>query len=370
MLQLINRARANPKAEASRLGIDLNQGLARGSISTAAKPPLSFHPNLIKSARGHSRWMLDNDVFSHTGVGNSDSGQRMAAAGYVFSGVWNRAENIGSSRTPGLIDLDLEASARHDSLFLSPDHRTNLCNLALKNIGLGILAGRFLGLNASMVTQNMAFSASYPETLLTGVVFIDKDGDDFYDIGEGVPGVTVVTEGSGWTAVTSASGGYAVPYVGTSGQLDVTFNGGPLSKSKTLTIGKTGNNLEMNLRIPPVPEITVRQLDGAGLTDGKSKISFGSISTESSGRSKTLVIKNTGSARLTGLRVTKTGTHAKDFSVSPLATSSLAAGKSTTFKVTFKPSAKGTRSAEIHIGSNDSDEDPFDIKLTGLGATP
>jgi hypothetical protein len=35
--------------------------------------------------------------------------------------------------------------------------------------------------------------------------------------------------------------------------------------------------------------------------------------------------------------------------------------------VTFKPKAKGNRNAAIHIRSNDADENPFDIKLTGLG---
>jgi hypothetical protein len=39
-LELINRARLDPVAEAARLGIDLNEGLAAGTISAAAKQPL------------------------------------------------------------------------------------------------------------------------------------------------------------------------------------------------------------------------------------------------------------------------------------------------------------------------------------------
>ena len=35
-LELVNRARANPGGEAARLGIDLNQGLAAGTISATA----------------------------------------------------------------------------------------------------------------------------------------------------------------------------------------------------------------------------------------------------------------------------------------------------------------------------------------------
>ena len=45
MVELIT-ARANPAAEAARLGIDLNEGLTAGTISTAAKQPLAINPNL------------------------------------------------------------------------------------------------------------------------------------------------------------------------------------------------------------------------------------------------------------------------------------------------------------------------------------
>lgn len=38
--------------------------------------------------------------------------------------------------------------------------------------------------------------------------------------------------------------------------------------------------------------------------------------------------------------------------------------------MSFKPFAKGTRSASLRIKSNDTDENPFDIRLTGSGAAP
>ena len=43
-LELVNRARLDPAAEAARLGIGLNDGLAAGTITTAAKAPLAFNP--------------------------------------------------------------------------------------------------------------------------------------------------------------------------------------------------------------------------------------------------------------------------------------------------------------------------------------
>ncbi|MDF3043687.1 MAG: hypothetical protein K0Q71_6393 [Thermomicrobiales bacterium] len=65
-LELVNRARLDPRAEAARFGVGLDDGLAGGTISTAAKQPLAFNPLLIDAARGHSAWMVATDTFSHT----------------------------------------------------------------------------------------------------------------------------------------------------------------------------------------------------------------------------------------------------------------------------------------------------------------
>src|SRR6478735_4975947 len=64
MVELINRARANPTAEAARYGISLNEGLPAGTISTAPKQPLAINRYLTDGARTHSQWMIDTDTFS------------------------------------------------------------------------------------------------------------------------------------------------------------------------------------------------------------------------------------------------------------------------------------------------------------------
>ena len=48
MLEMINRARLDPKAEAARLGISLNQGIAAGAISSSAKQPLAPNELLVE----------------------------------------------------------------------------------------------------------------------------------------------------------------------------------------------------------------------------------------------------------------------------------------------------------------------------------
>jgi hypothetical protein len=124
----------------------------------------------------------------------------------------------------------------------------------------------------------------------------------------------------------------------------------------------------IGLGVKQGPDISVQQPAGTQLVDGSAKKSFGTQSVGSAGIAKTFTIKNVGAANLTRLAITKTGSHNKDFSVSALAATTLAPGKATTFKVTFTPTATGTRNAAIHIKSNDADEKVFDIKLSGQGA--
>jgi serralysin len=107
MLELINQARANPAAMASKLGIDLNQGLSAGTISAAAKQPLAFNLDLIDAAHKHSAWMLATDTFSHTGAGGSNPGARMKAEGYTGSS-WgeNIAITWGNGKVPSQSVVD------------------------------------------------------------------------------------------------------------------------------------------------------------------------------------------------------------------------------------------------------------------------
>ena len=89
--------------------------------------------------------------------------------------------------------------------------------------------------------------------------------------------------------------------------------------------------------------------------------------------SLTFTIRNTGNADLTGLAVLIDGANAADFTVTelPVAPLSGPAG-TTTFLVRFAPSAAGNRTALLHLASNDTSHNPFDITLTGsaTGGSP
>ena len=117
----------------------------------------------------------------------------------------------------------------------------------------------------------------------------------------------------------------------------------------------------------PIPEIEVRQPTDSKLDDGVSKRSFGSVKVGKKSKTKTFTIQNKGTAELKGISVKTAGKNADDFLIEAPAVKSLPPGGKTTFKVSFKPKAKGTRNALIQIKSNDADENPFDIKVAGEG---
>lgn len=127
-------------------------------------------------------------------------------------------------------------------------------------------------------------------------------------------------------------------------------------------------NIVLNLNRAPTPEISVQQPVKSELTDGKSKVSFGTVRLKSKSAARVFTIRNTGTAPLTNLAVSRTGKHSLDFIVANLPRTTLAPGASMSFSVTFAPRARGTRSAVIQIRSNDADENPFDVTVTGMGA--
>jgi hypothetical protein len=118
---------------------------------------------------------------------------------------------------------------------------------------------------------------------------------------------------------------------------------------------------------PNKPDIAVEQPVGSGMKDGVAKRSFGTVALGKTSATKNFKIKNTGYADLTGLRVVKIGGDVSDFIVGPVGALLIRPGKGTVFKVQFKPRGKreGIRSTKLRIFSNDPNENPFDITVTG-----
>lgn len=246
-LELVNRARMDPAAEAARLGIGLNDGLASGTISATGKQPLAFNPLLIDAARGHSEWMLATDTFSHTGANGSSPGDRMAAAGYQFTGSWSWGENIAIRWGGGTAITAQQVEAFHDGLFRSAGHRANILNDAFRETGIGLAAGDYKGSPAVTATEVFARSGSL--SFLTGVVFDDRDGDRFYDPGEGLGGVSIkvtsAATGQSWQLASWSAGGYQIALP--NGSYLVTFSGGGLAAPVAKSVSIAGVNAKVDV---------------------------------------------------------------------------------------------------------------------------
>lgn len=120
---------------------------------------------------------------------------------------------------------------------------------------------------------------------------------------------------------------------------------------------------------PVFPEIAIQASDGSPMTDGVSSDSFGPVGTNES-LIRNFTITNSGAAALTNLAFAVDGAHAADFEVSGPGSTVILPGTSATCSVTFSPGALGDRTARLQIASNDSDENPFEIDLTGTGTPP
>jgi hypothetical protein len=78
-------------------------------------------------------------------------------------------------------------------------------------------------------------------------------------------------------------------------------------------------------------------------------------------------IKNVGDSTLSGLALSQTGANFSDYPLSALTATDLAPNATATFSVNFEPFADELRTVSVWIASNDADENPFRIRLSGTG---
>ncbi len=114
------------------------------------------------------------------------------------------------------------------------------------------------------------------------------------------------------------------------------------------------------------PSISVEYPAGTSLQDGSSSVDFSTLKTGVS-NTLTFIVKSQGNINLSGLAVTLGGTNSADFNVVGPGSTTLSPGTGTTFAVTFTPVAPGARAATLYIASNDGEQNPFTISLTGTG---
>ena len=280
MLELINRLRMDPEGEYARLtspevlaeiqgainyfGVDLSS-LEAALNSFSAVAPLAWNANLADAAFGHNAEMIAQDTQSHQLPGEGGIGQRANDAGYTG---WNRlGENIyaysqsvmyghaGFVVDWGYDDEDFDSNgqrysdwqSRGDGIQDPAGHLLSLMNANFSEVGIAITAENDSSTRVGpfVITQDFGNRFAYNAQFL-GVVIDDADNDDFYDIGEGMGGVTVTLVGSTGTysTVTWGSGGYQIEVP--AGTYEITFSGGDLNGSVVTTATLGSQNVKVD----------------------------------------------------------------------------------------------------------------------------
>ncbi len=234
MLELINRARANPLEEIKRIlsanSPDVNSAIDTYNISItelvaefasySPMPPLAFNPELMSAAHKHARDMADNDFQGHIGSDGSTLKQRLKQAGYEYKAagenVFAYAQSVEHGHSAFLIDWGVDDLG----------HRKNELGLIdgsdFREIGIAIVAENAPGTSVGPLVIAENFGRSYSGVVfITGVVYRDNNNNNFYDSGEGLSNVKVIPNHGTYYAITSESGGYAIPVIVDSGKYDL-----------------------------------------------------------------------------------------------------------------------------------------------------
>ena len=115
----------------------------------------------------------------------------------------------------------------------------------------------------------------------------------------------------------------------------------------------------------------VEIIDGDVTPDVADDTDFGQVDVSSGNISHTFTIENNGIIDLNltdpSPFVSIGGANAGDFTITTLPSVSIVASGSTTFAITFNPSALGIRLATVSIANDDTDENPYTFDIQGEG---
>jgi hypothetical protein len=175
--------------------------------------------------------------------------------------------------------------------------------------------------------------------------------------GTGSVTVTASAGACGWSASSNSSWiSLSPPGSGTgSGKVSYTVAANSAAQARNGTMTIAGKTFTVSQAAASIPTISV----------SPTSINFGSVRVGRTSASS-VTISNKGTATLTINSITMTGQSASSFTQTNNC-ASLAANKSCTAQVTFKPSSTGSKSASLSISSNDSAHSPVSVSLSGTG---
>lgn len=247
-IELLNRARLDPASEAARQGGGLNAGLPAGQygpIGTAPLEVLAVQDNLDRAATAHSAWMASSGKFSHTGAYSSTWTDRAQSAGYQLDPAgWRVGENLSLLSNYGT-GTEAVMNRHMENLWDSPIHRSNMMGGSDTVYG-GTFKYREIGLSEVVnggrdyLTMDLGYAAS--KIYVTGVVYQDRNGNAFYNIGEAKAGVQIKVGTA--SDHSESAGGYKVS-IAPAGNTTVDIVGWGLDATVKLNTGQGSVKLDV-----------------------------------------------------------------------------------------------------------------------------
>ena len=240
---------------------------------------------------------------------------------------------------------------------------------------------------------NLSGTGTAPEIQIANGTGGLSNGLGYIDFGAGIPGVALHTEtftisntGTGplRNIQVQKQGTFPSDYVHDLSGMQPTLNPGESTTfTVTFTPGGLGprnaglrivsndlNNNQFNIQLRGegiAPDIAVAE-NSVDLANGAETIDYGTSLLGVATAPKTFIISNTGTATLSGISATITGSAAADYYLTGATpTANLEPGENTEIEITFAAGGLGTRNAQLSIASSDPDEAPFLINLTAAG---
>ncbi|MEI6655289.1 MAG: CAP domain-containing protein, partial [Verrucomicrobiota bacterium] len=262
-IECINRARANPAAEGARLAastaLDVTRAYSQYAVdlalmqtefnAIAAAPPLAPSAGLTTSARAHAAWMLANAAQSHNETNPANTPwDRITAAGYSYMSAGENIFAYATSVWHGHAGFNVDwGSGGTGGMQDGRGHRTNIHSANFHEIGVGVVLGSNSGVGPQLVTQDFGTQSANP-TFGTGVAYYDLNGNNAYDAGEGIAGLSVNVSGASYACTTASGGGWVVPVPNATATRTVTFSGLNLNQSVTLGFVKPATGIAPNAK--------------------------------------------------------------------------------------------------------------------------
>jgi len=214
------------------------------------------------------------------------------------------------------------------------------------------------------------------------VEYSDDDGTNWFDLGAFGEGINwyndtdvdaIANDEDGWSGHNEIwqAAEINLPAV-LSGDNNTKYRVTFQSNDEFIDIGVAFDNFMIYTGAPDlyVEGNEIEIFNGESTTSNLADTDFRNVDVTGGTKTNIFTISNRGGDTLNltgGTPVAISGTNSADFTVTSQPGSTLSFVETSTFSITFDPSATGTRVATISIASDDTDDDPYTFAISGVG---